>query len=99
MQVRGEKDYTSLVKGLITERSPILGEEQACQDELNFVFDLATGTRVKRKGFELISGYTKPSLNSPVLRTRFHWADQNIIVDVYQETVTHDGRRDTVFVS
>lgn len=98
MQVRGEKDYTSLVKGLITERSPILGEEQACQDELNFVFDLATGTRVKRKGFEYVSGYTKPSTNDPVLRTRFHWADQNLIVDVYQEMVTHDGRRDTVFV-
>lgn len=98
MQVRGEKDYTSLVKGLITERSPILGEEQACQDELNFVFDLATGTRVKRKGFQYISGYTAPSVNNPVLRTRFHWADENLIVDAYQETVTHDGRRDTVFV-
>lgn len=98
MQVRGEKDYTSLVKGLITERSPILGEEQACQDELNFVFDLATGTRVKRKGFRTISAYTPPSLYNPALRTRFHWADQNLMVDVYQETTTHDGRRDTVFV-
>lgn len=98
MQVRGEKDYTSLVKGLVTERSPILGEEQACQDELNFVFDLATGTRVKRKGFRSVASYTPPSANNPVLRTRFHWADQNLMVDVYQETTTHSGRRDTVFV-
>jgi hypothetical protein len=98
MQVRGEKDYTSLVKGLITERSPILGEEQACQDELNFVFDLATGTRVKRKGFRIVAGYTPPSAYNPALRTRFHWADQNLMVDVYQETTTHSGRRDTVFV-
>lgn len=98
MQVRGEKDYTSLVKGLITERSPILGEEQACQDELNFVFDLATGTRIKRKGFRSVASYTPPSDFNPALRTRFHWADQNLMVDVYQETTTHSGRRDTVFV-
>jgi hypothetical protein len=82
MQVRGEKDYISLAKGLITERSPIVGEEQACKDELNFLFDSGTGARVRRKGLEAVRTYTNVFPGVAKFERRHHWEEQNLFVDL-----------------
>lgn len=51
-RVRGDKDYVSLAKGLITEASPLAFPENSTADELNFVLDKDGLIRTRRKGFE-----------------------------------------------
>lgn len=91
MQVRGEKDYVSLAKGLITERSPIIGEEQACRDELNCLYDSGIGARVKRKGLEQRGVYSFAGPNSPRFVRRHHWEEHDLFVDVFFESVPRPG--------
>ena len=88
MQVRGEKDYISLAKGLITERSPIVGEEQACKDELNFLFDSGTNSRVRRKGVEIQSTYSNTLSGFASFERRHYWEEQNLFVDITRTTDT-----------
>ena len=91
MQVRGEKDYISLARGLITERSPIVGEEQACKDELNCLFDSSTNSRVKRRGLRSLGSYNNEGPNAPVFVVRHHWEEHNLFVDVYRELTPRAG--------
>lgn len=48
--VRGEKGYLGFVNGLYTEANPLAAPEGTTADELNMELDIASGTRVKRKG-------------------------------------------------
>lgn len=48
--VRGEKGYLGFVNGLYTEANPLAAPEGTTADELNMELDLASGTRIKRKG-------------------------------------------------
>lgn len=48
--IDGQKNYTNLTKGLITEVNPLNFPEGATVDEVNMNVDFSTLSRVKRKG-------------------------------------------------
>lgn len=82
-RARGEKAYSPLVQGLITEASPLNSPEGATQDELNFLLETEGGIRKRRKGFtnansnfsKTVSGAT----GSRILET-FYWDEHSLYV-------------------
>lgn len=86
---RGEKDYVSLVNGLITEASSLSFPENSTADELNFRLDLNGLIRTRRKGFEeLVSDFTQlhGGSSSVVFEEALYWNAPDLILLIYRET-------------
>lgn len=86
---RGEKDYVSLVNGLITEASPLSFPENSTTDELNFRLDLGGLIRARRRGFEeLVSNFTQlhGGSSTVVFEDALYWQAPDLILIVYRET-------------
>lgn len=88
-RARGEKDYVSLVNGLITEASPLSFPENSTTDELNFVLNLDGLVRARRKGFEnLVPDFSQAHGGSSTVsfEDALYWRSPNLILVIYRES-------------
>ena len=78
----GQKEYVSLLKGLITEASPLSFPEGATSDELNFLVDKDGMLRKRRQGFKTI--YTDSLFEIPdaqgYLENIMYWRGSGYVV-------------------
>ena len=83
----GNKDYISLVRGLITEASSLAFPEGATSDELNFTIDRDGLIRKRRLGLDnLVTPFTVEETNAKV-ENAFYWRGPSIVgVIVTDET-------------
>lgn len=82
LRASGQKEYTSLLKGLITEASPLTFPEGATSDELNFLADKDGMLRKRRKGFASIypnSVFNLPDING-YLENVMYWRGSGYVV-------------------
>lgn len=90
----GEKAYSPLVGGLVTEASPLSAPEGTTSDEKNFILDLNGGIRKRRKGFENANDdfdqTENTSTDGSVLEV-FYWreADLFVVCTVFDNGVTY----------
>lgn len=86
---RGEKDYVSLVNGLITEASPLSFPPDSTADELNFVLQLDGLIRARRKGFDLtLPMFSETKVlptNTATFDNVYYWSKPNLILFTYSE--------------
>jgi hypothetical protein len=84
-RARGEKAYSPMTQGLITEASPLNAPEGSTFDELNFLLETDGGIRKRRKGFtNANSDFTKTvtgATGSRLLET-FYWAEHSLYVAI-----------------
>jgi len=80
MRATGQKDYTPLVRGLITEASPLTFPEGATSSELNFVVDREGMVRRRRLGFAPASPEIDTGLRSFQIENVEYWRGPSIIV-------------------
>lgn len=86
MRAAGQKDYTSLVRGLITEASPLSFPEGATTAELNFTIDRDGLIRKRRLGFEQI-GLSNSLENNGTVQNVEYWRGPSVVcVIVVDET-------------
>lgn len=81
-RVRGDKDYISLAKGLITEASPLAFPENSTADELNFVLDKDGLIRRRRRGFQ--SKRTEQTIagTDATIENAYYWQAPDLILFV-----------------
>lgn len=79
----GQKEYTPLIKGLITEASPLNFPEGATADELNFTVDKGGMLRVRRKGFARTYNSFTVTGGDARLENMVYWRKSGYVVLTY----------------
>lgn len=94
---RAPLEFNSLAGGLITEASPLTFPDSASIDEVNFELR-SDGTRRRRQGFELETGFTQYDLEQqyatggPTVVSSFLWRNVNGRADVEYAVIQTDNK-------
>lgn len=83
----GQKDYVSMVGGLVTEASPLNFPEGATSGELNFLLNKERGLRERRGGLEFVysgTGNTTSEFSGSdsILENMFYWRGTGYVVAI-----------------
>ena len=82
-RVSGQKEYVSLVNGLVTEANPLTFPEGATSGELNFLVNKNGLLRERRKGFENVYESTSTFAGSgSSLENLFYWRGSGYVIAV-----------------
>ncbi|QDP52421.1 MAG: hypothetical protein Unbinned96contig1001_38 [Prokaryotic dsDNA virus sp.] len=82
-RVGGQKEYVSLIKGLVTEASPLTFPEGSTSGELNFVVNKEGLLRERRRGFDFVyeTNSTFAGAGS-TLENLFYWRGSGYVIAI-----------------
>ena len=87
MRAAGQKEYTNLAKGLMTEVSPLAFPDGVTSNELNFVVNKNGLRRERRKGFEYVYPTNSFGGATSKLENLFYWRGSTYAIAILTNDV------------